>query len=135
MKATETPVGTPEKHPIFLPHFATAVSPTNSLLDENPSRLVRLRPAQHRIFSAAYRHRENYFFEWLVWLGHAIYGLAFWPYGTVALLPQALLLASILWVTGIPPTEAQALQSKGDAYRAYQRRVSRFVPWPPKRDA
>lgn len=79
---------------------------------------------------------ENYFFEWLVWLGHAIYGLAFWQAGGwIALFPQALLLASILWVTGIPPTEAQALESKGDAYRAYQRRVSRFVPWPPRRDA
>jgi steroid 5-alpha reductase family enzyme len=81
------------------------------------------------------RH-PNYFFEWLVWLGHAIYGLAFWHSGGwLALLPQALLLASILWVTGIPPTEAQAIRSKGDAYRAYQRRVSAFVPRPPKRDA
>jgi hypothetical protein len=67
------------------------------------------------------------------WLGHAIYGLAFWHSGGwLALLPQALLLASILWVTGIPPTEAQAIRSKGDAYRAYQRRVSAFVPRPPR---
>jgi steroid 5-alpha reductase family enzyme len=80
------------------------------------------------------RH-PNYFFEWCVWLGHAIYGLAFAPWGLIALAPQAILLASILWVTGIPPTEAQAIRSKGDAYRAYQRRVSAFVPRPPKRDA
>jgi hypothetical protein len=31
-----------------------------------------------------------------------------------------------------PPTEAQALRSKGEAYRAYQQRVSRFIPMPPK---
>ncbi len=84
----------------------------------------------------AYSRHPNYFFEWLVWLGHAIYGLAFpLPWGLLGLVGQALILASIFGVTGIPPTEAQALKTKGDAYRAYQRRVSRFVPWPPKRDA
>ncbi|MEO7735913.1 MAG: DUF1295 domain-containing protein, partial [Kofleriaceae bacterium] len=80
------------------------------------------------------RH-PNYFFEWCVWLGHAVYGLAFWPYGAIALFPQALLLCSILFVTGIPPTEKQSIASRGDAYRAYQARVSKFVPWPPKRTA
>jgi steroid 5-alpha reductase family enzyme len=39
----------------------------------------------------------------------------------------------MLWllvkVTGIPPTEAQAVKSKGDAYRAYQRSTSAFFPW------
>lgn len=53
--------------------------------------------------------------------------------GLVALAPQAIILGSIFGVTGIPPTEAQALRSKGDAYRDYQRRVPRFVPMPPRR--
>jgi cyclopropane-fatty-acyl-phospholipid synthase len=35
-------------------------------------------------------------------------------------------------VTGIPYTEQQALRSRGDAYREYQRTTSVFVPWPPK---
>jgi steroid 5-alpha reductase family enzyme len=79
---------------------------------------------------------ENYFFEWCVWVGYAIYGLAFWSDGGwLALFGQALILASIFGVTGIPPTEAQAIRSKGDAYRDYQQRVSRFVPLPPRRDA
>jgi steroid 5-alpha reductase family enzyme len=78
------------------------------------------------------RH-PNYFFEWCVWLGHAVYGLAFWPCGLIAIVPQALLLCSILFVTGIPPTEKQSLVSRGDLYRAYQARVSKFIPWPPKR--
>jgi steroid 5-alpha reductase family enzyme len=47
--------------------------------------------------------------------------------------PQVIILASIFGVTGIPPTEKQALRSKGEAYAEYQRRVSRFVPRPPKR--
>ena len=41
----------------------------------------------------------------------------------------------IIRVTGIPPTEAQALRSRGDAYRAYQRTTSPFVPWPPRAGA
>lgn len=81
----------------------------------------------------AYSRHPNYFFEWCVWLGYAIYGLAFAPSGLLALAGQAIILGSIFGVTGIPPTEAQALRSKGDAYRDYQRRVSRFVPLPPKR--
>jgi steroid 5-alpha reductase family enzyme len=38
----------------------------------------------------------------------------------------------ILNVTGIPPTEAQAIKSRGEAYREYQRTTSAFFPWPPK---
>jgi len=68
-----------------------------------------------------------------VWLGHAVYGVAFAPWALIALAGQGIILASIFGVTGIPPTEAQALRSKGDAYRAYQARVSRFIPRPPKR--
>nr|HEX4317267.1 DUF1295 domain-containing protein [Kofleriaceae bacterium] len=79
------------------------------------------------------RH-PNYFFEWCVWLGYAVYGCGFaLPYGAIALVPQGLLLCSILFVTGIPPTEMQSIRSRGDLYRAYQARVSKFVPWPPKR--
>jgi steroid 5-alpha reductase family enzyme len=77
------------------------------------------------------RH-PNYFFEWCVWVGYAVYGLAFAPAGVIALVGQAIIFGSIFWVTGIPPTEKQALRSKGDAYRQYQARVSRFIPLPPK---
>jgi len=68
-----------------------------------------------------------------VWVGFAVYGIAFAPWGLVALLGQAIILGSILGVTGIPPTENQAVRSKGDAYRDYQKRVSKFMPLPPKR--
>ena len=70
-----------------------------------------------------------------MWLGYAVYGLAFGPYGAIAIVPQALLLSSILFVTGIPPTEMQSIKSRGEAYRAYQARVSKFVPLPPKRSS
>jgi len=81
----------------------------------------------------AYSRHPNYFFEWCVWIGYAVYGIAFGTAGLIAIVPQAVILGSIFGVTGIPPTENQAVRSKGEAYRAYQRRVSKFVPWPPKR--
>jgi steroid 5-alpha reductase family enzyme len=77
------------------------------------------------------RH-PNYFFEVVVWFGYAVYSLAY-PYGALALIAPAVILVSILRVTGIPATEAQAVRTKGDQYRAYQARVSAFVPWFPKR--
>jgi steroid 5-alpha reductase family enzyme len=65
--------------------------------------------------SAASIIAKSYFFEWIYWVGLAVYGLAFAPWGLIALAPQAIILAAILGVTGIPPTEKQALRSKGDA--------------------
>ena len=69
-----------------------------------------------------------------MWIGHAVYGLSFASDGGwIALGGQGLILASVLEVTGIPATEAQALRSKGERYRAYQARVPGFVPRPPRR--
>jgi steroid 5-alpha reductase family enzyme len=78
---------------------------------------------------AVSRH-PNYFFEWLTWCGMGLAPLGV-PWGWTALLcPLAIFL--LLWrVTGIPATEAQALRSKGDEYRAYQRSTSAFFPWFP----
>jgi steroid 5-alpha reductase family enzyme len=76
------------------------------------------------------RH-PNYFFETLVWLGFAIYSLAY-AWGGLALIAPSLVLFSILRITGIPATEAQAIRSRGDLYVAYQARVSALVPWFPK---
>ena len=37
-------------------------------------------------------------------------------------------------VTGIPWAEAQALTTRGDGSRAYQRTTSPFIPWWPRPD-
>ncbi|HEY5948951.1 MAG TPA: DUF1295 domain-containing protein [Kofleriaceae bacterium] len=79
-----------------------------------------------------YSRHPNYFFEWCVWLGFAIYGLAFHG-GWLALFAQALIFGTIWKVTGIPATEAQALRSKGEPYRHYQQTTSTFVPLPRRR--
>jgi len=41
----------------------------------------------------------------------------------------------LLRVTGVPATEEQALRTKGEAYREYQRQVSVFFPRPPRNPA
>jgi len=79
-----------------------------------------------------YSRHPNYFFEWLIWLSFGLVSIAS-PHGWLGLLPPALILYFLVRVTGIPPTEAQALRSKGDDYREYQRTTSAFVPWPPKK--
>lgn len=76
------------------------------------------------------RH-PNYFFEWLIWIAYAGYALAS-PWGALALVCPALMLYLLFRVTGIPATEAQALRTRGDDYRRYQRETSAFVPWFPR---
>jgi steroid 5-alpha reductase family enzyme len=78
-----------------------------------------------------YSRHPNYFFEWLIWMSFAtVASSAQWGY--VGFVSPALILYFLLRVTGIPATEEQALRSKGEAYRKYQRTTSVFVPWFPK---
>jgi len=79
-----------------------------------------------------YSRHPNYFFEWLMWLAYGLLALSA-PLGWIALFAPALMLFLILKVTGIPPTEQRAVESRGDAYREYQRTTSAFVPLPPKK--
>jgi steroid 5-alpha reductase family enzyme len=78
-----------------------------------------------------YSRHPNYFFEWLIWVAFALYGLGS-PNGIWGLFSPALMLYFVLRVTGIPATEAQALRTRGDEYRRYQQTTSAFVPWFPK---
>jgi steroid 5-alpha reductase family enzyme len=75
-----------------------------------------------------YSRHPNYFFEWMIWVGYAIYALGS-PWGWLGLISPALMLYFLLGSTGIAATEAQALRSRGTEYRAYQRSTSTFVPW------
>ncbi len=77
------------------------------------------------------RH-PNYFFEWLVWCGFLLLALPA-PWGWTAAFAPLLMLWFLLRVTGIPATEEQALRTKGEAYRQYQRSTSAFFPLPPRR--
>lgn len=79
-----------------------------------------------------YSRHPNYFFEWLIWVGYATFAIAS-PWGWLGLLSPALILYFLLGVTGIPATEEQALRSRGDQYREYQKTTSAFIPWLPKK--
>lgn len=77
------------------------------------------------------RH-PNYFCQWMLWCAYAALGQRA-LYGWIGWSSPLVMLALILFVTGIPPTEAQALRSRGDDYRAYQRTTNAFFPWFPRR--
>jgi len=74
------------------------------------------------------RH-PNYFFEWLHWLSYPLLSLGL-PWGWATWLAPLAMLGLVLRVTGIPPSEARALETRGDDYRDYQRTTRAFVPWP-----
>jgi steroid 5-alpha reductase family enzyme len=81
------------------------------------------------------RH-PNYFFEWLCWLAYPVIGLSLsypfsYPWGLASLLAPVFMYWILVYVTGIPPLEAQMLRSRGERYRAYQLRTSKFFPLPP----
>jgi steroid 5-alpha reductase family enzyme len=78
-----------------------------------------------------YSRHPNYFFEWLHWIAWPVMGIGL-PYGAALWLAPAGMLWLVLRVTGIPPTEAQAVRSRGDDYRAYQRSTNAFFPGPPR---
>jgi steroid 5-alpha reductase family enzyme len=79
----------------------------------------------------AWSRHPNYFGEWLIWVGFALIALAA-PWGWLGLIAPLGILHLLLNVTGVPTAEASSLRSKGEAYRAYQRRVARFFPRPPR---
>jgi steroid 5-alpha reductase family enzyme len=75
-----------------------------------------------------YSRHPNYFFEWLMWIAYATFASAS-PRGWTAFVCPAMMTVLLFKVTGIPVTEAQAIRSRGDEYREYQRTTSAFVPW------
>lgn len=78
-----------------------------------------------------YSRHPNYFFEWLHWLS---YPLLAWgaPHALWLWLAPVMMFLFLWFVTGIPYTEKQALKSRGEDYRRYQRETSAFFPWPPR---
>lgn len=80
-----------------------------------------------------YSRHPNYFFEWLHWTGYSVIavGWAWWPATLVVPLVMYVL---VRYVTGIPPTEAQSVRSRGEDYRKYQRTTNAFFPGPTRDD-
>lgn len=82
------------------------------------------------------RH-PNYFFECIVWASWPVMAVSptGYPFGYVAILAPVGIAWLLLKISGIPPLEQHMVRKHGDAYRNYQRRVSAFVPLPPRKAA
>ncbi|HZP65870.1 MAG TPA: DUF1295 domain-containing protein [Rudaea sp.] len=81
-----------------------------------------------------YSRHPNYFFEWTHWFAYVFLSVGTpFPAWLLSLVGPALMLTTLVWVSGIPFTEAQALRSRGEDYRDYQRTTSMLIPWFPKK--
>lgn len=77
-----------------------------------------------------YSRHPNYFFESNIWFSFFIFMIGSGIYWGVY--SALIILILLLKVTGVPPSEAQSLKSRGDEYRHYQKKTSTFFPWFPK---
>ena len=79
-----------------------------------------------------YSRHPNYFFEWLHWFAYVA-----WSVGSrlapLAWLGPVTMFVFLRYLSGIPWTEQQALRSRGEDYRDYQRTTPLFFPWFPHR--
>ena len=84
----------------------------------------------------AWSRPPNYFFEWFGWLAYPVIALDLGnPVTLLTLFAPAMMYVVLRFITGVPPLEATMLQSRGDAFRAYQDRTSAFIPLPPHKGA
>lgn len=83
----------------------------------------------------AWSRHPNYFFEWLGWVAFPLFAISlsgdYLP-GFLALTGPAFMYWLLVHVSGIPMLEEKMIESRGEAYRAYQRATSPFFPLPPK---
>jgi steroid 5-alpha reductase family enzyme len=78
-----------------------------------------------------YSRHPNYFFEWLHWWAYVVMASDAPGWWLTWIGPVAMGWA-LVKITGIPHAEAQALATRGEDYRQYQRTTSAFFPWPPR---
>ncbi len=78
-----------------------------------------------------YSRHPNYFFEGVHWCAYVVMSTGL-PEWWLTLLGPVVMIGALLKVSGIPLAEAQAVASRGEAYREYQRTTNAFIPWFPK---
>ena len=79
----------------------------------------------------SYCRHPNYFFEWLHWFSYVFLAITT-SWGWISIIGPIGMYYFLTQKTGIPETEKQAVKSKGDAYRDYQKTTNAFFPWPSK---
>jgi steroid 5-alpha reductase family enzyme len=115
--------------------LATIATAGEAIADGQAQRFKRDDANRGRVLDTGlwrYSRHPNYFFESLVWWGFCLAALPS-AYGWITICCPVLMLYFLFRVTGIPITEEHSLQNRGDVYRDYQRRTSRFVPWFPRK--
>jgi steroid 5-alpha reductase family enzyme len=80
-----------------------------------------------------YSRHPNYFFESLHWWAYVPMAVGL-PWWWAAIIWPLIMMVSLLWITGVPLAEAQAVATRGGSYRAYQRTTNKFFPWVPRRN-
>ncbi len=80
-----------------------------------------------------YSRHPNYFFDWLSWLGFALFGIQS-PMGFLSALSPLMLYIIFNHMTG-PLTERGSIKSRGQKYIEYQKQTSMFFPWFKKIDS
>jgi steroid 5-alpha reductase family enzyme len=78
-----------------------------------------------------YSRHPNYFFEWLHWFSYVALSVAA-PSLWICFSGPVLMYVFLRWISGVPYTEAQALRTRGEDYRQYQRTTSVLIPWWPR---
>lgn len=79
-----------------------------------------------------YSRHPNYFFEVLTWLAYPLLAMGA-PGWTLSWVSPVIMFLLVRYLSGVPFTEAQAIRTRGEGYREYQRRTSMLIPWPPRR--
>ncbi len=77
-----------------------------------------------------YSRHPNYFFEGVHWCAYVVMSIGL-PEWWLTLVGPVVMIGALLTVSGIPLAEAQAMVSRGEEYREYQRTTSAFIPWFP----
>ena len=109
-----------------------------AIADRQLARFLRGAGAGRRVCDQglwAWSRHPNYFFEFLGWCAWPVFAFdPAWPAGWLALAAPVLMYWLLVHVSGIPPLEKLMLASRGEAWRVYQSKTSRFLPLPPKRE-
>jgi len=79
-----------------------------------------------------YSRHPNYFFEWLFWCCWPLFASTTSSLTALTLSAPLMMYWLLVHVSGVPPLEEHMMRSRGEKYRALQRRVNTFFPGPRK---